>query len=406
MSRLPRPGLIILATVFVNLVVTYGVWYSYSVFLVALIRELGWSRSLVAGAFSFFVLTHGACATPVGWLLRRVGSRRILFAGGLVLSLGLVLAAETREWWHLYLGYGVVAAVGMSLGGWVPAVVLVRGWFPRQVGSAMGIATAGIGMGILGFVPLTQLLIGWWGWRCALRIQALIVAAWLLPSTYWLIQDPPVTNPNGETRAKDPTAPYWTLPQAIRTSRFWLLAGVYFTGNFVTQMLLIHQVAYLVDHGVPAMRAATVGGAVGLVSIAAKVGWGALSDRAGREVVCALAFGSVVASLGVLVLAGWYQNAWLLYGYAVFIGLGYGVLSPVFPAAASDLFGGPGFSTIYGALYSMICLGLGSGAWIAGKTFDWTGTYAPALWLGLFLALMTPSLMWLAAPRRPNPPRP
>jgi MFS family permease len=83
---------------------------------------------------------------------------------------------------------------------------------------------------------------------------------------------------------------------------------------------------------------------------------------------------------------------------------GYGVLSPVFPAAASDLFSGPGFSTIYGALYTVICLALASGPWIAGQVFDLTGSYAGALWIGLGMAVVSPALLWLVAPRRPNPP--
>ncbi len=49
---------------------------------------------------------------------------------------------------------------------------------------------------------------------------------------------------------------------------------MYVAGNSGTQMLLTHQVVYLVDAGVPALTAATVAGTVGLVSIGAKMGWG------------------------------------------------------------------------------------------------------------------------------------
>jgi MFS family permease len=179
---------------------------------------------------------------------------------------------------------------------------------------------------------------------------------------------------------------------------------VYFTGNFATQMLMVHQVAYLVDHGVPTMMAATVGGAVGLVSIGGKVGWGILSDRTGRELAGVLAFGCVAAGIGTLVLAGRYPASIVPFVYAVLIGLGYAVLSPVFPAVASDLFAGPGFSTIYGTLYAAICLGLAAGAWSAGKIFDVTGSYAAALWIAFAMAVLTPAVLWAVAPRRANPP--
>ena len=408
MNQESRRGWTILATSFFTLAVIYGVWYSYSVFLVAFIREFGWSRSLVSGGFAVFSLIHGGLGPPVGWLLRRAGPRRVILAGVGVMALGLCLTAQTTAWWHLYLAFGGITALGISLNGWIPQVVLVQGWFPDRVGSAMGIASAGIGVGIFAFVPLCQLLIDWFGWRWTFGILAAMTVGWGLPSALWLIQDPPAF-PSASSGAREAPAPaesgaYWTLATAITSWRFWGLASVYFMGNFVTQMLMIHQVAYLVDHGMPPMIAATVGGAVGLVSIGAKLGWGVLSDRTSRELAYTLAAGCIVASIGLLVLAGRHPASSLPYIYAVLMAFGYGVLSPVFPAAASDLFSGPGFSTIYGALYTVICLALASGPWIAGQVFDLTGSYAGALWIGLGMAVVSPALLWLVAPRRPNPP--
>ena len=405
-----RRGWIIVGTTFMTLVVLYGAWYSYSVFLVALLHEFGWKRSLIAGAFSVFVLVHGLCSAMVGWLLRVAGPRRAILAGALVMGTGLCLTAQTTEWWHLYLAFGGVAAIGMSLAGWIPAVVLIRGWFPDRVGTMVGIASAGIGVGIFALVPLAQFFIEWMGWRWAFRILAALIVGWVIPATLVLIRDPsPVEGPHppSESRAHPAVASekrQWTLAAAVRSWRFWGLAGNYFTGNFVTQMLMIHQVAYLVDHRVPALVAAAVGGASGLVSIVGKIGWGWLSDRTGREPAYGLAFGCVAASIGALALAGIHPTSFLLFLYAVLIGLGYGVMSPVPPAVASDLFGGPGFSTIFGTLYVVTCLGLATGTWSAGEIFDRTGSYAAALWLALVMAVLSPTLLWIVAPRRPNPP--
>ncbi len=404
-----RRGWTIVATTFMTLVVTYGAWYSYSVFLVALLREFGWKRSLVAGAFSVFVLVHGLCSPLVGWLLRVAGPRRPILAGALVMGLGLCLTAQTTEWWHLYLAFGGISAIGMSLASWIPAVVLIRGWFPNRVATMMGIASAGIGVGIFGLVPLAQFFIDRVGWRWAVRILAALIVGWVIPATLGLVRDPPpveATHPPSESRGSHAARgePYWTLAAAVRSWRFWGLAGNYFTGNFVTQMLMIHQVAYLVDHRIPAFAAAAVGGASGLVSIVGKIGWGWLSDRTNRELTYGLAFVCVALSMGALILAGMYPMSFLLYLYAVLIGLGYGVMAPVPPAVASDLFGGPGFSTIFGTVYIVTSLGLATGTWSAGEIFDRTGSYAAALWLGLVMTVISPALLWLVAPRRPNPP--
>jgi MFS family permease len=397
--RPPRPWTIVAAT-FVTLVLTYGVWYSYAVFLVALLREFGWSRSVTAGAFSVFMLAHGLLGPSTGGLIRRIGVRRVLRLGGWLFFTGLVLASATTRWWHLYLAFGGVTAAGMSFVGWVPAVVLIRGWFPARFGTAMGIASAGIGVGITAMVPLAQLLIDLVGWRWTFRVFGFAVIAWLLPATAWLIHDAPPT----KAERGDAVAASWQLVTALRDRGFWALAAAFFTGTLVHQLLLVHQVAYLVDHGVSAMMAATVGGIVGFVSIAGKIGWGAVSDRIGRETSYALAFACTAVALGGIAMVARYPVAPLLYGYALAAGVGYGVLSPVQPAAASDLFAGPGFSTIYGALYVAVSAGGAFGAWVAGATHDALGSYSVALWIALLNTIASPLLLWVAAPRRPHPP--
>ncbi len=396
-------------TTFVTLGLVYGIWYSYAVFLVAFLREFGWNRSLVAGAFSVFVVLHGFMSPIAGWVGGRVGPRRLILAGGCAIGCGLLLTAQTTAWWHLYLAFGVITAVGVGGSGWVASVVLVRGWFPERVGTALGVASAGIGAGIFGLVPLAHLLIDGLGWRWAYRIFAALIVGWILPAVFWLVRDPPRektafrTGAGGHRVTMDGGA-YWTLASAMRDWHFWGLAAVFFLGNVSTQMLLVHQVAYLVDQGVPLAVAAAAGGFVGLVSIAGKMGLGILSDRTNRELAYTMAFGCLVASLGVLVLAGRYPMSGLAYLYALLIALGYSATAPLTPAAASDLFSGPRFSTIFGCLHLGNSLGAATGAWVGGRIFDGTGSYAAALWLALVAAVSSATLLWFVAPRRPHPP--
>jgi|WetSurMetagenome_2_1015567.scaffolds.fasta_scaffold96443_2 MFS family permease len=410
--RMPSPsrrGWIVVATTSFTMILMYGVWYGYSVFLVALLREFGWSRSLVSGAFSTFVMVHGLLGPVIGWLLPRFGPRRLIMAGALLMGIAMFLMAETTQWWHLYLAFGIIAAIAMSLAGWIPSVVLVGGWFPDRYGTAIGIMGSGIGVSIFALTPLAQLLIETFGWRWAYRILALAVVAWVLPATLWLVRDPPPGDQakvggisNTPVEPKGSASGHWTLAGGVRTWQFWGVAGVYFTGNFVTQMLLIHQVAYLVDHGVSVMTAAALGGAVGLVSIGGKIGWGALSDRTTRPLAYGLAFAFVAVSIGALVLAGWYPTSSLPYFYAILIGIGYAAMAPLLPAVANDLFAGPDFSMIFSVIYTVGALGLAAGTWSAGWIFDASGSYAGALWLGLGMATLSPLLMWLVAPRRPT----
>jgi MFS family permease len=398
---------VIVAT-FVTLGLVYGFWYAYSVFLVAFLREFGWSRSVVAGVFSVLVLVHGLTGPPLGWLVERFGARVVIASGGALLSASLFLAAHIGAVWQLYLVIGVLAAAGMSAAGWVPCVVLIRAWFPAQVGTALGLVSTGIGVGIFALVPFTQLLIDGVGWRWAMRALGAIIALWVVPATLLLVRDArgtasAIPAPAAAGAAPPSARPHWTIATAVRTWRFWTTGIVFFAGSVATQMLLVHQVAFLVDHGVSALVAATVVGIVGIASIAGKAGWGTLSDRAGRELTYSLAFGCVATSVGLMALAGAHPHTPLPYVYAVFIGVGYAVTAPLTPAIASDLYGGPRFASIFGALHFMNSLGGAIGAWVAGRLFDATGSYALALPVAAAMALLAPGLLWVVAPRRGNP---
>ena len=79
-------GLVVIA---LTLSLAYGIWYAYSVVLVALLREFGWSRSVLAGAFSAFTLVHGAANPLVGALCDRMRPMRLVTVGGVLLGLSL-----------------------------------------------------------------------------------------------------------------------------------------------------------------------------------------------------------------------------------------------------------------------------------------------------------------------------
>jgi len=324
-----------------------------------------------------------------------------------VLALGLLLTAETSQPWHLYLAFGFIAAIGIGFSGYVPLVILIRGWFPTRIGTAAGIATAWISMGIATLIPICQFLIDEVGWRWAFRLLAVALVCWLTPATIWLLRespDPSIHLPRASAHAASQAKPsYWTLSAALRSWRFWGLGIVLFTGNTAATMLMIHQVAYLVDHGASAMVAAAVGGIVGLTSIAGKAGWGFLMDRTLRESVYTLASASFVLSIGGLVLAGTYPLSIIPYLFAVVLGLGYALTAPITPAIASDLFKGPGFPTIFGAIHISLGLGTAGGAWAGGMVFDLTGSYTEALWGAVGLTVFSCALLWFVGPRRPNP---
>ena len=383
---------------FVTLGLTYGVWYSFAVFLVALLGDFGWSRSVLAGAFSLFTLVHGLAAYPIGWCCDRFGPRRPVLVGALVLSAGLALDATVTRPWHFYVAFGVVTSLGVATAGWVPAVVIVQRWYPQRVGTMLGFTSAGIGVGIFLVGPLSQVLIDVVGWRDAYRALAVLITVWIVPAALWLLRDPPRRTAAPVMGGAD--AVESSLRAAARSHRFWLIALAQGSASFANQMLLAHQVAYLVDHGVTALAAASVVGVVGLASIVGKGGGGWASDTVGREITYTTGMTLVATSigtLGVLALSG--APGWA-YVYGALVGVGYAVTAPLMPAVVSDLYRGRNFGAIFGAIQVANAVGGSAGPWVAGRVFDASGTYAPAFAAALVATAVSTSAMWIVAPRR------
>ena len=90
---MPSTRALSLGVIALTLALAYGIWYAYSVILVALLAEFGWSRSVLAGAFSVFTVVHGASGPVIGTLCARFRPMRVTTAGGV--AMGITLFADS-----------------------------------------------------------------------------------------------------------------------------------------------------------------------------------------------------------------------------------------------------------------------------------------------------------------------
>jgi MFS family permease len=387
-----------------TLALAYGVWYAYSVFLVALLGEFGWSRSVLAGAFSVFTLVHGGVNPVIGALCARFKPLRVMAGGGVAMAIALAADSFIGSPLQLYLAFGVVTALAVAAAGWVPALVYVQREYQDRLGFSIGIISAGVGVGMMLVVPLTQYLIDAYGWRAAFRVLGVLSVLWIVPSSLFLMKTARENRSQTltEKRLKPGSDPRrspthaMTLGQALRTQPFWLLMAAYFFGNVCSQTLHVHQVAYLVDHGLAAIVAASVVGVVGLASIVGKTGGGWLSDRIDREIVYVAGIAILVSSTFVLLSLGTPPAAWAAYGYAVLLGLGYSVTAAITPAMVADRFSGPHFGAIVGIGLMGTAVGSAIGPWGAGRLYDATGSYTVAFMIAAGAGVVAGAAGWRA----------
>jgi len=407
-----RRGATVIGTLFLTLGLLYGIWYAYSVFLVALIEHFGWSRSVTAGAMSVFILTHGIFGPFAGRLVEKFGPTQLMMIGALVMAAGLLLTSQINQWWQLYITFGVVTAVGLGACGWVPSVILSERWFPHKVGTALGIVTSGIGVGIFAVVPLTNFLIETVQWRHAFQILAGMVVIIIWPAAFFILRLPASSADStdgevnmDETEDAQPTRQAnWTVATAIRSRSFRFAVLAFFTGGCLSQLLILHQFAFMVDHGVAKTLGSIIVGIIGVASIPGKIVWGALSDRIGRELTYTFGLACTLLAVITLSFVGSVPGLLLPFTFAVLLGIGYSANAPIIPSVARDLFAGPRFPSIFGTLSMFAAMGGATGAWLGGFLFDLSGSYELMLTAAAGLAIFGPAMLWLAAPRNPEAP--
>lgn len=412
--RGPQPklyyGWVIVGLCFVNMAVAFGLWYSFSVFFLAVMKEFGWSRASAASIFSVFIFCNAFTSPLGGRLLDRFGPRLVIPMGGVLLSLSLVLVSFTQSLWFFRLSYGVMAGVGVSLMGFTTNSAMLSRWFERRRGTAVGIAFAGIGIGMMILTPLAEYWIAAFGWRTAYLCLAGLVAVVVIPLNLLLARSNPEAlglemeggaqgegkkhkKPRREMKVLDPAwaSRPWTLAGAVRTKPFWLLMAAYCCSSLCYQSTLMHAASAMVDAGLTLKLAALYMGLVGIFSSGGKVLFGFLSDRLGRELT---AFLSVcICTLGMLALMFIDPRfSMLALAFTVLFGVGYGGATPIYPAAAADLFMGGSFGLIFAVIFLGTGVGGSLGPYISGLLRDTTGSYflpfcicVAFLWVSCFL---------------------
>jgi MFS family permease len=406
-------GWIIVGFSFVTLALVYGIWYSFSVFFVALLKEFGWSRSIGAGAFSMFIIISSIVSPFVGNRVSKARPRGVILGGSLMLGVGLALCSFTDTWWQFYLFFSLITAVGLGASGWVPHITLIQQWFKEKRGLATGIVSSGIGIGILVCVPFTQYLILRLGWRMAYRIMAILIPLIIISMAVIILKrQPQSTSPLTEIGVppkvvKDPlvineewASQSWTVQRAATTRPFWLLALSYFLSNAVIQSIFAHQVVFFVDRGTDPLFASYIVGFVGIVSLGGKILWGVLSDKIGREVTYAMGIACSIAGITILIVLNWFPISNLLYLYSLCFGMGYAVQAALPPLITADFFEGHAYGAIFGTFMISIGIGGAFGAWVAGFLFDQTGSYVPTFFLMILSAFFACLNIWWAAPRK------
>jgi MFS family permease len=354
---------------------------AFAVLYLPLVREFGASHADVASIQATVLLINGMAGPVMGFALDRLGARRLIQAGAVLVAGGLVAASSARSLPALAAAYGVVGGFGLAALGSQVNMVIAAQWYPAARGRAIAVADLGTGFGAFCFIPAAQALASRWGWRVTLLAWAALLLAVVVPAN--ALQRLP--EDHRRPAVGDRSTP-WTLARAVRAEAFWWLAAMRFFSACAFPLMNTHAVAYAIGQGVEPGQAAAALGSVSLVSLGGRLATGWLADRIGRAQTLSLTYASATLGIGSLALLAVQGSPWWLAGYVVFFGLAQGSSGIVASARAADVFSGGSFGTIFGWLSLAIGPGEALGAWAGGVVYDRTGSYLGAFG-GVVLAL-------------------
>lgn len=385
-ARLPYYGWVITGTLAVTETVSWGVlYYAFSVFLVPMQDELGWSPAALTGAYSLALLVSGLSAPAVGRWIDRHGPRALMTAGSLLGALMVLTWARIDGlpgYYLLWVGMGLAMAATL----YEPAFATLARWFVRDYRRAILAVTVAAGFASTIFLPLSAWLVERAGWRSALLILAGILAVTTIPLHALVLRRRPEDlglHPDGDPpdvaiaeMAARTAASGATLHQALRDSAFWWLTTAFFLDAVSTGAVRVSLIPYLTERGDGAAFAAVSAGLIGAAQVGARILATVFGGRLSPVALTALVFGMQAAA--VAMLAGWQARSGVL-AAVLMMGAANGVVTLMRAGLVAEFWGRAHFGAISGML-AMFLTGARALAPIgAGTTSTLAGGYQPVL---------------------------
>jgi MFS family permease len=382
-------------------------FYGFGAIFDSLVEEFGWSRASISLAFSMRAEVGGIFAPLMGYMVDRLGPRRLLTAGVIGVGLGFLWISRMDTLWEFY-GAVILIALGMSACGGLVAQVAVANWFDRRRGRAMALLAMGAGTSGVTVVALAW-LISFYGWRGALVILALVtwgvgiplaMVVRRRPEDYGLAPDgapaPAAASPAVDRASPTPAPPDgMTARQAVRTRAFWLLSLAFAVSWFGITAIVVHQIPALTATGFSPESAAVVVTVTTVASLTGRLGFGWLADLRDKRLVLAAAF--LMQAAGILLFAA-VRVWWHLIPFLILYAPGYGGSIPVRPALQAEYFGRRALGSIMGLTFFITSLGTVLGPVFAGWMYDVMESYRLAFVITAFISLAAIPLV-LSMPR-------
>ena len=370
--------------------------YGWTLFVEPMSKAHGWTRAAIQIAFTIFILTETWLVPIEGWIVDRIGPRKMVFGAGALCAVAWVINSMADSLALLYLGaviggIGAGSVYGTCMGNAVK-------WFGDKRGLAAGLTAAGFGAGsALTIIPIANMIKAD-GYQAAFFNFGIFQGLVVMIVALLLIKSPASTRHVAKSSTLKQGTRDFRLGEVVRQPLFWLMYAM-FVSVAAGGLLATAQLGSIAkDFGLESSPVSILGLTLPALTFALAIdrvlngltrpffGW--VSDMIGREVTMLVAF--MIEGLGILALLKFGHDP---VAFVVLTGLvffAWGEIYSLFPSVCTDTFGAAYASANAGMLYTAkgtAALLVPLGAVIVAN-FGWTPVFYIAAGLNIGAALL------------------
>jgi MFS family permease len=357
--------------------ISYGSPLLIVVGLKPITAGLGTVREVTALAAALTWVGTGAGGILMGWLADRIGIRRIVIFGAVMIGAGLAVSSIGTVW-ALYVGHGLLLGLLGNGAMFPPLLVYVSRWFDRRRGTALALIASGQYIAGMIWPSLFQHAMARYGWQATMLGYGLVVVV-TIPPVAALFLHPPPAHPHAETTGSTfarHSRPLGLPPNVVLA----MLCVAGFCCCVPMALPQSHLVAFCSDVGIPSAQGAAMLSVMTGCAFFSRQFWGWLADRVGG--LLTLILGSACQALAIAAFLTT-QNEAGLFAVAAVYGLGFSGIVPAYVLVVRELFPSSEASWRVPMVLFVSMGGMAFGSWFAGALYDHFGYYAPAFAIGV-----------------------